>query len=45
MPKLAVARPGLVDRLIHAEYIRAANEMLTFEKAAARLPRVRVLRA
>lgn len=45
MPNLAVARPGLVDRLIHAEYLRVADEMLTFEKSAARLPRARVLRA
>jgi predicted nucleic-acid-binding protein len=40
---LAAARPGLVDRLIHAEYQQVADEMLTFEKAAARLPRARVL--
>ena len=45
MPNLAVARPGLVDRLIHAEYLRVADEMLTFEKSAARLPRARVLLA
>ena len=45
IPNLAVARPGLVDRLIHAEYLRVADEMLTFEKSAARLPRARVLLA
>jgi len=45
LPRLAVARAGLVDRLIHAEYLRVADEMLTFEKSAARLPRSRVLRA
>ncbi len=44
-PHLASARPGLVDRLIHAEYSKVADEMLTFEKSAARLPRARVLRA
>ena len=44
MPNLAMARLGLVDRLIHAEYLRVADEMLTFEKSAARLPRARVLR-
>ncbi len=42
---LAVAQPGLVDRLIHAEYIRVADMMLTFEKSAARLTGSRVLRA
>lgn len=45
MPKLAVAQPGLVDRLIHAEYLRVAEAMLTFEKSAARLKGARVLRA
>ncbi len=45
LPNLARAQPGLVDRLIHGEYLRVADEMLTFEKAAARLPRARVLRA
>ena len=44
-PNLAVAQPGLVDRLIHAEYTRVGGEMLTFEKAAARLPGARVLRS
>ena len=45
MPNLAVAQPGLVDRLIHAEYLRVAELMLTFEKSAARLAGARVLRA
>jgi hypothetical protein len=45
LPNLAVARPGLVDRLIHADYLRSADQMLTFEKSGARLPRARVLRA
>jgi len=44
-PNLAVAEPGLVDRLIHAEYMRVADEMLTFERSAVRLPGARVLRA
>jgi predicted nucleic-acid-binding protein len=44
-PNLAVAQPGLVDRLIHAEYTRVGGEMLTFEKSAARLPGARVLRS
>lgn len=42
-PDLATAKPGFVDRLIHAEYRQAAKEILTFEKAAGRLPGVRVL--
>jgi predicted nucleic-acid-binding protein len=44
-PNLATAKPGFVDRLIHAEYRRATEEILTFEKAAGRLPGVRVLDA
>jgi predicted nucleic acid-binding protein len=44
-PNLAAAQPGLVDRLIHAEYARVADEMLTFERSAARLPGAHVLRA
>lgn len=43
-PRLATAKPGFVDRLIHAEYRHSATEVLTFEKAAGRLPGVRVLR-
>jgi predicted nucleic-acid-binding protein len=42
-PNLAAAKPGFVDRLIHAEYRRTAKEVLTFEKAAGRLPGMRVL--
>jgi predicted nucleic acid-binding protein len=44
-PNLAAAQPGLVDRLIHAEYAGVADEMLTFERSAARLPGAHVLRA
>ena len=43
VPNLATANPGFVDRLIHAEYTISAKEVLTFEKAAGRLPGVRVL--
>jgi len=43
VPRLATANPGFVDRLIHAEYAHSAGEVLTFEKAAGRLPGVRVL--
>jgi predicted nucleic-acid-binding protein len=42
-PRLASSNPGFVDRLIHAEYALHTREVLTFEKAAARLPGVRVL--
>ncbi len=44
-PKLATVKPGFVDRMIHAAYHQLAADMLTFEKAAARLPGVRVLDA
>ena len=43
-PNLATAKPGFVDRLIQAEYMQSVNEILTFEKAGARLTGVRVLR-
>ncbi len=42
-PNLASAQPGFVDRMIHAEYARTANAMLTFEQAARKLPKTRVL--
>ena len=42
-PGLATAKPGFVDRLIHAECCNQEDELLTFETAAARLPRVCVL--
>ena len=45
VPNLATANPGFVDRLIHAEYTHSTKEVLTFEKAAGRLPGVRVLTA
>ena len=40
---LASAKPGFVDRLIHGAYAGAADEMVTFEKAAGKLKSVRVL--
>lgn len=44
VPNLATAKPGFVDRVIHRNYRRSgADEMVTFEKAAATLERVRVL--
>lgn len=43
---LATAKPGFVDRVIHDQYLRAgADGMVTFERAAQRLKRVRVLGA
>ena len=36
--KLARANPGFVDRLIHADYLASTTGMLSFEKAACRLP-------
>jgi predicted nucleic-acid-binding protein len=44
-PNLATVNPGFVDRLIHAEYMQTAKEVLTFEKAAGKLSSVRVLNA
>ena len=40
---LASANPGFVDRLIHGAYADAADEMVTYEKAAGKLKSVRVL--
>lgn len=42
-PGLATPNPGFVDRMIHAEYVRVADRVLTFEKAARKLPRTQVL--
>lgn len=44
-PGLATASPGFVDRMIHADCMLHAAEMLTFEKHARRLPGVHVLTA
>jgi hypothetical protein len=35
---LAVAKPGFVERLIHASYQRRDTMLVTFEKASAKLP-------
>ena len=42
-PNLAKAKPGFVDRIIHAEARSAGAQLLTFEKAAARLSETKVL--
>jgi predicted nucleic acid-binding protein len=45
-PGLAAAKPGFVDRLIHGAYVTAAQgRMATFERAAAKLGSVLVLRS
>ena len=40
---LATAKPGFVDRLIHAAYLKQADEIATFEKASSKLESVRIL--
>jgi len=40
MDGLATAQPGFLDRLIHAEYAASSLNLVTFEKAASRLPHV-----
>jgi len=40
---LATANPGFVDRLIHADYAREADEIWTFERAGTRLASVRLV--
>ena len=40
---LATAKPGFLDRLIHAEYAASSLDLVTFEKAASRLSDVLVL--
>ena len=42
---LATAKPGFLDRLIHAEASTARLPLVTFEKAAARLPGTQLLKA
>jgi predicted nucleic-acid-binding protein len=42
---LATAKPGFLDRLIHAEATTARLPLVTFEKAAARLPHTLLLTA
>lgn len=42
-PDLASSKPGFVDRMIHGEYTTRCEGMATFEKAARKLPRTRVL--
>jgi len=41
--KLSAANPGFVDRMVHGEYFESCGGMLSFEKAAKKLPGVEVL--
>ena len=40
--ELGHANPGFVDRLIHADYLASTAGMLSFEKAARKLPKTQV---
>jgi predicted nucleic-acid-binding protein len=42
-PKLATAKPGFVDLLIHGESQARGHSLVTFEKAAKKLPSTVVL--
>lgn len=42
---LATAKPGFLDRLIHAEATTARLPLVNFEKTAARLPHTQLLKA
>ena len=42
-PDLPAAKPGFVDRLIHGCYQAQGDSLITFDKAAARLPNARLL--
>ena len=44
-PGLASAKPGFVNRLIHADSLHSGSHLVTFEKAAVKLPDVAVLKA
>ncbi len=42
-PNLANAKPGFVDRIIHAEVRSHGGQLLTFEKAAGKLSATKIL--
>lgn len=42
---LAAAKPGFLDRLIHAEALTSRLPLVTFEKAAAKLSETQILTA
>ena len=42
--ELAQSNPGFVDRLIHGEYRKHCGKMISFEKAAKKLPGASVIK-
>ena len=42
-PQPATAKPGFIDRVIHAEITQAGGRLLTFERSAAKLAGTMVL--
>ena len=45
LPSLATAKPGFADRLIHGSAHAAGHTLVTFEKAAKKLPATLLLNA
>ena len=45
LPNLSTAKPGFVDRLIHGASHGQGHTLVTFEKAAKKLPATHVLQA
>ncbi len=43
-PDLDTAKPGFVDRLIHGQCSTRNHTLVTFEKAARKLPRTQILK-
>ena len=43
LPNLSIAKPGFVDRLIHGASHGQGHTLVTFEKAAKKLPATHVL--
>lgn len=43
LPRLATAKPGFVDRLIHGTSQNAGHTLVSFEKSAAKLPATLIL--
>ena len=44
IPNLESSKPGFIDRVIHRNYLSSgAEQVATLERAAAKLPRFRVL--
>ena len=42
--RLASAKPGFIDRMIHAEYESEFGRMATFGKKSAKLPETTILK-